>query len=317
MNKENPKIFLSYVHEDIGLAKRLYHDLKRHGLDVWFDNESLLPGQEWKKETTKAIRECDYFIGLLSNKCFSKRGFAHSELKLCYKILEQYFPLDSGIFILPVRADKCKPSDGDNRLGRFRWIDIFPESKYQNGLKMILQVILGGTYLLRGKPKELSEYDVRQMIKRHDFYDITRNKLSQGFFHKYKESCIKGDKVVFDEFSSLMWQQSGSSISMIFRAANQWIKELNQNEFAGFSDWRLPTAEEAMSLMEPEKKKNVHINPIFNSTQTMIWTCDPVQGAVERWWVVTFSYGHCDFYYYVDYFPYVRAVRFGQSDKPD
>ncbi len=46
MNELKPKIFLSYAHIDLGFAKRIYSDLKRYGLDIWFDKESLLPGQD-------------------------------------------------------------------------------------------------------------------------------------------------------------------------------------------------------------------------------------------------------------------------------
>jgi hypothetical protein len=52
MNKQQPKIFLSYAREDMGMAKQLYNDLKRYGLDVWLDTESLLPGDklgDWVK----------------------------------------------------------------------------------------------------------------------------------------------------------------------------------------------------------------------------------------------------------------------------
>ena len=35
MDKQKPKIFLSYAREDMGIAKQLYNDLKRYGLDVW------------------------------------------------------------------------------------------------------------------------------------------------------------------------------------------------------------------------------------------------------------------------------------------
>ena len=48
MNKTKPKIFLSYAHEDIGMAKKIYDDLSRYGVDIWFDIVSLLPGQRWK-----------------------------------------------------------------------------------------------------------------------------------------------------------------------------------------------------------------------------------------------------------------------------
>ncbi len=30
----------------MGMAKKLYNDLKRYGLDVWLDTKSLLPGDE-------------------------------------------------------------------------------------------------------------------------------------------------------------------------------------------------------------------------------------------------------------------------------
>ena len=43
MNKQKSKIFLSYAREGMGMAKQLYNDLKRYGLDVWLDTELLLP----------------------------------------------------------------------------------------------------------------------------------------------------------------------------------------------------------------------------------------------------------------------------------
>ena len=45
MTDQKPKIFLSYAQEDIGMAKRIDQDLKRDGLDLWYDNESILVGQ--------------------------------------------------------------------------------------------------------------------------------------------------------------------------------------------------------------------------------------------------------------------------------
>ncbi len=42
MTDQKPKLFLSYAHEDIGMAKMIYLDLQRYGLDVRFDNESFI-----------------------------------------------------------------------------------------------------------------------------------------------------------------------------------------------------------------------------------------------------------------------------------
>jgi hypothetical protein len=86
MTDQKPKIFLSYTHEDIGMAKRIYPDLKRYGLDIWFDNESLLPGQDWDNEIEKAIETSKYFLILLSSKGMSKRGYVHKEIRLALSI---------------------------------------------------------------------------------------------------------------------------------------------------------------------------------------------------------------------------------------
>ncbi len=34
------------------------------------------------------------------------------------------------------------------------WVDLFPESEYQSGLRKILKVMSPGTFLLRGELKE-------------------------------------------------------------------------------------------------------------------------------------------------------------------
>ena len=64
MSKEKARIFLSYAREDRGMVKQLYHDLKRYGLDVWLDTESLLPGDRWKDSIQDAIENSNYFIAL-------------------------------------------------------------------------------------------------------------------------------------------------------------------------------------------------------------------------------------------------------------
>ncbi len=304
---EQLKIFLSYAREDMGMAKQLYNDLKRYGLDVWLDAESLLPGDRWKDKIQDAIENCNYFIALLSTKSVNKKGFVQKELKTALEVLD-LFP-SSERFILPIRLDDCEICE--RKLKEHHWVDLFPESKYQNGLRKILQVVRPGVFLLRNKPKELYLNDYIDMIRIHGFFDYGRNPNGTGIVHKYELRKINGDKVVFDESTGLMWQQSGSSKQMTFEDAKNWIRELNQNRFASFNDWRLPTLEEAMSLMEPEEKNGeLFIDPIFDSKQNWILTEDQVDS--QNVWVVELGEGLCNTYP-SGKTPFVRAVRSGQS----
>ena len=106
MTYQKSKIFLSYDREDISIAKQLYNDLKRYGLDVWLDTESLLPGDKWKDKIQDAIENSNYFIALLSTRSVNKKGFVQKELKTALEVLD-LFP-SSKTFLLPVKIDDCK-----------------------------------------------------------------------------------------------------------------------------------------------------------------------------------------------------------------
>jgi len=165
----------------------------------------------------------------------------------------------------------------------------------------------------RNRPKEMSADDVKKMLKEKDFFDVYYNGKGRGFENQFQEMMLKGEKVIIDQASGLMWQQSGSDASIIFEAAEVYIKELNKQQFAGFNDWRLPTLEEAMSLMEPKKHlSGLYIDKRFDSKQKWIWTSDSVKG--ESWeWVVLFNGGYCYGYQFSLSGYHVRALRSEQS----
>ena len=100
---------------------------------------------------------------------------------------------------------------------------------------------------------------------------------------------IGNGDVIIDHTTALMWYQSGSSEYFSLRKANKWLKKANKNRYAGFNDWRLPTLEEASSLLEFETKNDSFIDPVFDNKQWGTWTGDkPDRGLA---WIVTFVNG--------------------------
>jgi hypothetical protein len=61
------------------------------------------------------------------------------------------------------------------------------------------------------------------------------------------------ERVVIDKATNLMWHQSGSQKFVNWEKAKEWVNNLS---YFGYDDWRLPTLEEAISLLEKEKQKN-------------------------------------------------------------
>ncbi len=158
----------------------------------------------------------------------------------------------------------------------------------------------------------LSGQAVKAMLKRHDFYcdetDWSRewcNPNGQGIKHDFVSA--QTGKVLVDQVTGLIWQRSGSPNYINFVDADKFVSELNKDRFASYYDWRLPTLEEAMSLMAREKKSgDLYIDPVFDRQQQWIWTAD--FESAGRAWYVYFSDGFCNHrHIFVDAF--VRAVR--------
>ncbi len=305
MPKDKPKILICYTHQDIGMAKRIYHDLKRYGMDVWIDYENILPGQSWKTTIEEMVKQSKHCLALLSSNTATENGFLNNELKFIFELLSRHSKLNIGL--LTLRLDECelllKNSD-------INFIDLFPEDQYRTGLKKILYLINPRSFSLRNNPMPLSETDVSDTIMQHDFFDKYLNPKAIGFNHQYQELTIKERQVIFDQKTKLIWQKGGSEKGMIFKKTEEWILYLNLREHAGFKDWRLPTLEEAMSLLEPnEKNAFLFIDPLFESKQTWIWTADPVKGQ-SRVWAVHFLFGRCNVFP-LDANLFIRAVRSG------
>jgi uncharacterized protein DUF1566 len=132
----------------------------------------------------------------------------------------------------------------------------------------------------------LSDDEIHAIIKRWDFYDMTIN--PQGMFNNALASTGLDD-IIIDERTGLMWQRYGLDLASI-REIRKKIEELNQGGLAGFHNWRMPTVEEAMSLMEPAPNaKGVHLHPCFSKELPFVFVA--AKRTPTGYWFVDYKQG--------------------------
>jgi len=163
----------------------------------------------------------------------------------------------------------------------------------------------------------LGEEDVRQLLvdkelyaKSYSWSSVAVNDSAAGFANQFSLSL--DSTLVYDAASGLTWQQAGSRVEMTFAETKSYIDNLNLVRLAGFNDWRLPTLEEATTLMEPQKKNWVHINPMFDNYQRWVWSSSKLDN--EHIWRVYYGNGNCE-PLSAQRYQYVRAVRTGVEKK--
>lgn len=135
--------------------------------------------------------------------------------------------------------------------------------------------------VLPNQAEALNEADIAALVARYDFADQERN--PQGAFAN--EFVDNGDGLtVTDAVTGLMWQRGGLDI-MSHRSMRREIARINAEQFAGYSDWRLPTMAEALSLLAQEKKAHEqYLHQCFSGEQPFVFV-DAVRKPGGQWFV--------------------------------
>jgi formylglycine-generating enzyme required for sulfatase activity len=118
------RVFLCHSSGDKSPVRELYQKLSAEGwMDVWLDEEKLLPGQDW-----------DAVIVSLSTGSVSKEGYVQKELRFVLEIaLEKP---EGTIFILPLRLDDC---ERPRRLRTIQGVDYFPPERRELAYARLLR----------------------------------------------------------------------------------------------------------------------------------------------------------------------------------
>jgi len=155
---------------------------------------------------------------------------------------------------------------------------------------------------LRSDPIEVGEDEAQEAFNINGIPGQPRKYIT----NQYEDQ----GEIIIDHVTGLMWQRSGSNNRLRYAATQKYADQLNKKRFAGYSDWRLPTIPELMSLLEPEQQTNgLYINSIFDSKQSLCWSADPVAGSSGLVWDVDFLLGGSVHRNFHQHLLHLRCVR--------
>ncbi|TAN70856.1 MAG: DUF1566 domain-containing protein [Methylobacter sp.] len=161
----------------------------------------------------------------------------------------------------------------------------------------------------------------------HDDYEYSSVRLVRasqslaiGLATPNTEFTDNQDGTVTHKRTGLMWQRcavgqtwTGSTCSGTARSYTYAVARKVVSNLAGYSDWRIPNANELVSIVSYDKvAPSINLDQFPNTHQLVFWSSSPYVGGSNRAWYVHFDYGSVDYYGGYHSFP-VRLVRTSQS----
>ena len=137
-------IFLSYASEDREAARSIGDSLAKLGIEVWMDESELGGGDAWDQKIRKQIRECDYFMPIVSARTEARHeGYFRREWRLA---VERTLDMaDDHLFLLPVVIDDTDQARArvPEKFLAVQWLRA-PEGRPTPALEALCRRILNG-----------------------------------------------------------------------------------------------------------------------------------------------------------------------------
>ena len=270
----------------------------------------------------------------------------HNDLIIKYKFLKDSLSLSSSIINDLKRRLLANNTTSNSNIPSD--VHLSENTSIENNDNVLLNMnIFNFNYSskLRYSPKQLVDIEIEKMIKDKGFYHQIYNKFSTGYpnqFYLFKN-------FIFDSTSGLVWRNFNDINLYNFNDVVDWFRESNRRGDYGNNYWRLPTLEEALSIIEPKGVRSVLIDRfldfrprnkedelfyfLFDYEKTdsgwfkelrSFWTSDfTIINNKKHYYVVEISYNKYKYYpFYVDSTdiipldsPGILAVGFGKLKK--
>lgn len=125
-------VFLCYAPNDHSRVCDLYRRLCDAGIQPWFDEEDLLPGQDRQQEIRKAVRSADAVIVCLSQQAIVSAAQVHKQIKIALDIAAEQ--PDYTIFLIPAKLEECELPE---RLQHLQAVDLGTEPGFERLLRAL------------------------------------------------------------------------------------------------------------------------------------------------------------------------------------
>ncbi len=155
-------------------------------------------------------------------------------------------------------------------------------------------------------------YEMAEIVKKYNFYTKGYDKIWNNLKGKGGNNYSDNSNNTVTDFSTgLMWQQGGSGGYICCVATERYIRRLNQEQFAGYNDWRLPLIEELATLIDKKITDGCHVSTVFDRNQLRIRSATDWKdsyGDCVGYWVADLQEGGIQTSYFY-HNASVRAVR--------
>lgn len=139
-----PTVFLSYASEDRRAAQLIRDTLPGFGMEVWYDESDLVGGDAWDQKIRRQIRECDYFMPVISAHTEARHeGYFRREWRVA---VERTLDMaDDHVFLLPVVIDNTTEAGArvPDRFRAVQWLRL-PDGHSTPALEALCRRLVTG-----------------------------------------------------------------------------------------------------------------------------------------------------------------------------
>lgn len=139
-----PTVFLSYASEDRRAAQLIRDTLPAFGMEVWYDESELIGGDAWDQKIRRQIRECDYFMPVISAHTEARHeGYFRREWRLA---VERTLDMaDDHVFLLPVVIDATAEAGArvPDKFRAVQWLRV-PDGRATPALEVVCRRLVSG-----------------------------------------------------------------------------------------------------------------------------------------------------------------------------